>query len=532
MGWRITPSSSKAVLLWHDNEGSIEFCKTLERWQCTNHFPGMWSIAHKVEFARAYARLSWTLPDIFNFHPKTFILPLQLDLLQTFMASFPKKSDRTIILKPDRGSQGRGIQLIQDYDDLDDFSDSAVAQVYLVPFLLHGKKFDLRIYVLVTSCDPLRAYIFQDGMVRFCTEDYQNPRSKNLDNDYAHLTNFSLNKKNASFDVSESKKSLKVVFGELAELGIDTEKVTAGIHRIVRLTLIAGQPSIASSYHTGIFTNDGKSRCFEILGFDILLDSDAKPWLLEVNCMPSLAAYSEFDNDLKTRVISGALTIVDLNGSFKARVIRRFRDTRAQKPERSDPLFNPERESEIARNTEYHQLLPVVDDPEMADLCERALVSVRDFGLPKRGQSPRIQEPEPRKATKRRAAKIVDPKKPPPKSTTVSVPKQAIVQKPPTLLNRVPRGVLLANEARQVRLNALSKKAPFGDLTPLIFRVFPPAHNSCTISEAEERERITAARRHAYEFMSSSLRCDIRALMPDGKHVVFDVEALSHFPVF
>jgi tubulin polyglutamylase TTLL6/13 len=90
------------------------------------------------------------------------------------------------------------------------------------------------------------------------------------------------------------------------------------------LTLIAVQPTIASSYHTGIQTNDGCSRCFEILGFDVLIDADARPWLLEVNCMPSLAAFSQFDNELKTRVIMGVLKIIDLRASFRDLVIQHF----------------------------------------------------------------------------------------------------------------------------------------------------------------------------------------------------------------
>ena len=47
-------------------------------------------------------------------------------------------------------------------------------------FILDGFKFDLRIYVLVTSCDPLRVYVYKDGLARFATVKYHNPTNGNM----------------------------------------------------------------------------------------------------------------------------------------------------------------------------------------------------------------------------------------------------------------------------------------------------------------------------------------------------------------
>jgi hypothetical protein len=58
---------------------------------------------------------------------------------------------------------------------------NCVAQRYMAkPYLIDGMKFDLRIYVLVVSCDPLRVFIYEEGLVRFCTEAYQPPTADNL----------------------------------------------------------------------------------------------------------------------------------------------------------------------------------------------------------------------------------------------------------------------------------------------------------------------------------------------------------------
>lgn len=45
---------------------------------------------------------------------------------------------------------------------------------------MDGYKFDLRIYVLITSCDPLRVFLFNDGLVRLSTEKYLPPAESNL----------------------------------------------------------------------------------------------------------------------------------------------------------------------------------------------------------------------------------------------------------------------------------------------------------------------------------------------------------------
>jgi hypothetical protein len=56
-----------------------------------------------------------------------------------------------------------------------------VAQLYLEdPLLLNGKKFDLRIYVLVTDLTNLTTFVANEGLVRLCTEDYIKPKQDNL----------------------------------------------------------------------------------------------------------------------------------------------------------------------------------------------------------------------------------------------------------------------------------------------------------------------------------------------------------------
>lgn len=76
------------------------------------------------------------------------------------------------ILKPANACQGRGIQIVDDINDINVDDTSVICKYITNPLLINGHKFDLRIYVLVTSYEPMRVYVFQEGLARFASETY------------------------------------------------------------------------------------------------------------------------------------------------------------------------------------------------------------------------------------------------------------------------------------------------------------------------------------------------------------------------
>jgi hypothetical protein len=65
--------------------------------------------------------------------------------------------------------------------------------------LIDDLKFDLRVYVALTSINPLRIYMYEDGLVRFATHKYKPFVANGKQSQYTHLTNYSLNKFSANF---------------------------------------------------------------------------------------------------------------------------------------------------------------------------------------------------------------------------------------------------------------------------------------------------------------------------------------------
>ena len=113
------------------------------------------------------------------------------------------------------------------------------------PYLIHGKKFDIRIYVLVNSFDPLKIYVYEEGLVRFASEDYNND-GKSL-NKYMHLTNYSINKKSEKFVANEdvdaddvgNKWSLKGLNRYFESIGIDAGFVWSKIYDVIIKSVIS-----------------------------------------------------------------------------------------------------------------------------------------------------------------------------------------------------------------------------------------------------------------------------------------------------
>lgn len=97
------------------------------------------------------------------------------------------------------------------------------------PFLIDGFKFDLRLYVLVTSIVPLRVFVYKDGLARFTTQLYREPTAANVGNVFLHLTNYAIQKHSEQFirgdEEAGTKRRVTTVNCWLIEHGYDVEKV-------------------------------------------------------------------------------------------------------------------------------------------------------------------------------------------------------------------------------------------------------------------------------------------------------------------
>ena len=99
--------------------------------------------------------------------------------------------------------------------------------------------------------------------------------------------------------------------------GYNKEKIWADIEDVIIKTLIVAHPTLKHNYRTCFPNHNRGSACFEILGFDIMLDRKLKPWLLEVNHSPSFHTDAPLDKDIKEGFLGD--TIKMLNCSYLER---------------------------------------------------------------------------------------------------------------------------------------------------------------------------------------------------------------------
>ncbi|XP_042662822.1 tubulin polyglutamylase TTLL7 isoform X2 [Tyto alba] len=316
-----------ANLIWCDSAVQQEKIAELRNYQRINHFPGMGEICRKDFLARNMTKMIKSQPQEYSFIPRTWIFPAEYTQFQNYVKELKKKRrQKTFIVKPANGAMGHGISLIRNGEKLQ-AQDHLIVQEYLdKPFLMEGYKFDLRVYILVTSCDPLKVFLYHDGLVRMGTEKYHPPSDSNLSQLYMHLTNYSVNKHNEHFERDEtedkgSKRSIKWFTEFLETNNLDVSKFWSDISELVVKTLIVAEPHVLHAYR---MCRPGQapgsdSVCFEVLGFDILLDRKLKPWLLEINRAPSFGTDQKIDYDVKKGVLLNALKLLNIRTSDKRR---------------------------------------------------------------------------------------------------------------------------------------------------------------------------------------------------------------------
>ena len=225
------------------------------------------------------------------------------------------------IIKPINLNRGRCIQVLNDTEKIVEYllkiqeekklesetnnnikCEHILLQKYLEkPLLYQGRKFDIRIWIMIISGQENFVYIFKQGHLKATCDKYD----INSSSPFIHLTNYSVQKHNVDF--SKIEIGNEISYEEFQE---ELDKNNSGknflkdiypkIVYIIRLAVGAGKSNL---------NHLNRVNCFEIFGCDFILDQKYKPYLLEINVNPGLEISSPLISKLVPRMVDDALKL-------------------------------------------------------------------------------------------------------------------------------------------------------------------------------------------------------------------------------
>ncbi|XP_075151379.1 tubulin tyrosine ligase-like 5 [Haematobia irritans] len=300
-------------ILWTGVHMKPDMLRNLSPYQRVNHFPRSYELTRKDRLYKNIERMQHLRGmKHFDIVPQSFLLPLEYKDLVTAH----NKCRGPWIVKPAASSRGRGIFIVNTPDQIPQDEQVLVSKYVADPLCIDGHKCDLRVYVLVTSFDPLIIYLYEEGLVRLATVKYDLD-ADNLWNPCMHLCNYSINKYHTDYikssDAQEEdvghKWTLSALLRHLKSQGCDTNVLMANIEDLIIKSIFSCAQTVISACR--MFVPNG-NNCFELYGFDILIDDTLKPWLLEVNLSPSMGVDSPLDAKVKSCLITDLLTCVGI----------------------------------------------------------------------------------------------------------------------------------------------------------------------------------------------------------------------------
>ena len=292
---------------------SITYKKT-PKFQKIYSFINFSILSHKDLTYTYYLEMKKNFPEEYNYIAETYFYPEEKDKIENLLKDYKVTPDDLWLIKPKSGSLGHGIRIFLTLDDIP--KEFLLTRYINPPHLINKKKYDFRIYILITGLAPFRMYMYTEGLVRFASEEYSTD-IKDLKENYRHLTNISLNKKNlksfvtaTDVDTEEGNRWSFQAYKEYCKRNnIDFDY----IFEQMKDNSIKAFISVHKEYYEKIKSKKQETfNFFELHGLDYLPDKNLKLYFLEGNDRPSLIMSDINDRKLKPQLVADMLNIVGI----------------------------------------------------------------------------------------------------------------------------------------------------------------------------------------------------------------------------
>ena len=281
-----------------------------------NHFFRTFDFTRKDFLYINYKKFEREFPKDYNYMSETYSNYFDKYIVEKFK-NYTLSKDNLWLIKPPSNARGEGIRLFLNYSDIkqNEINEVVLSKYISNPHLIYGKKYDLRIYLLITGQSPLKIYIYNYGIVRRASNKY-NLDLNNLKNQYIHLTNVAINEKSKKTNIKEENKEDSNIWDfdqykkYLKNEGKDFDYIFNQIKDIAIKSLITVNRNQNHIREDMKQYKLNSQNFFELTGIDILIDENMKAWLLEFNLSPSLKIVGQYEKKLKHKLIIDIFNII------------------------------------------------------------------------------------------------------------------------------------------------------------------------------------------------------------------------------
>jgi len=177
-----------------------------------------------------------------------------------------------------------------------------VVQKYVEkPLLIEGRKFDARVWALVDH--ELNLYFFKESYLRLSSEDFNLDETQILDK-YVHLTNNAVQKYGKNYGKHENGNIISLNDLEKYIPEDKPEITVAGIKQRIKEIIKMTMESVKTKLNA-----NGRKFCFEVFGYDFILDVDFNVWVIEVNSNPCIEESNDLLKMLVPRMLDDAFRL-------------------------------------------------------------------------------------------------------------------------------------------------------------------------------------------------------------------------------
>ena len=277
----------------------------LNKYQLINYFPE--SNINKDDVYIFYFKLKDKFPDEYNYMPEALLYPKDSDKIKELFENYELDKNDLWIYQQAINELGGRAKFFRDYYQIDNSytrSSTFILKKYISnPLLVNKRKFNLKIYALLTGVNPLRIYLYEEGLLLFNDKEYNlnRPLLKNVD---IHFLNDNWREKyNNGDNIWHTSRFLNYC----KENGINYQNIKNQITDIIIKSFISFNEHINEKLK---INNFDERNFFEIYSFDFLVDDKEKVFLLKISGDPKIETDYETEIKLYNNLIIDSLNIV------------------------------------------------------------------------------------------------------------------------------------------------------------------------------------------------------------------------------